>query len=218
MFNLVCFPHYTAGGLLCDLLNQKHSPWGDNGGIESVEHYLGKINEIDNDSVLEQFDSADFERNILSLDIADDVWIGTHHWPGNFNTDLFDKIIVITTETERSRILRWYRVYENYFVPQWPFLENQDFIDKARETAKNYLRPYRWVAGHNVQCVEFADIVDDTREFTQLYPNTAQNFQRVSGWRMKNFDLTTDLWQAMSTKFYYQADWETRFNRRYQYV
>ena len=44
---LVCFPHYTCGGLLCDILNDTFSNIGTNGGINNIHHSIGKIGDVD---------------------------------------------------------------------------------------------------------------------------------------------------------------------------
>jgi hypothetical protein len=41
--NLICFPHYTCGGLLCDIMEDTMSEFADNGGIASPTHNVGKI-------------------------------------------------------------------------------------------------------------------------------------------------------------------------------
>ena len=41
--NLICFPHYTCGGVLCDILNQTFSPVLSHGGLGSIHHAIGKI-------------------------------------------------------------------------------------------------------------------------------------------------------------------------------
>ena len=56
--NLICFPHYTCGGLMCDLLSNTFSPVGKNGGIDSILHEIGKIG--DSDMVFDQFDVGTF--------------------------------------------------------------------------------------------------------------------------------------------------------------
>ena len=64
---LVCFPHYTAGGLLCDILQGKFSVIGTNNGINSNEHSLGKIG--DSDTVYTDFDAEILTRKCLPYQI-----------------------------------------------------------------------------------------------------------------------------------------------------
>jgi hypothetical protein len=56
--NLICFPHYTCGGLLCDILNGTFSQIAPNGGVDSIGHTLGKIG--DNDTVMIDYDQKIF--------------------------------------------------------------------------------------------------------------------------------------------------------------
>jgi hypothetical protein len=52
--NLICFPHYTCGGLLCDILNGTFSEITSDGGVNSIGHGLGKIG--DSDTVMIDYD------------------------------------------------------------------------------------------------------------------------------------------------------------------
>ena len=63
--NLICFPHYTCGGLLCDILSNTFSPIDKNGGIKSIEHNIGKIG--DTPTVLTEFDTADLNNRLSNL-------------------------------------------------------------------------------------------------------------------------------------------------------
>ena len=155
--NLICFPHYTCGGLLCDIFSNTFSSVGHNGGINSFAHDIGKIG--DSDSVFTEFDQEAFNSIIQSLNVDQHSWIGTHCWPGNVNLESFDRVLCVTTTTARSKIYRWIRAYYLYYTNSKPWIEKlgQARIDKERETAKNYLMPFLPVLDKtNVINIEFS--------------------------------------------------------------
>ncbi|MFZ4102632.1 MAG: hypothetical protein ACOYKR_11845, partial [Sphingobacterium thalpophilum] len=106
MKNLICFPHYTAGGLLCDIFTDTLSPVGPGGGINSTAHALGKIG--DADSVLTKFDIATLFSKIEYANSISVSCIGTHCWPGILDASQLavaaEQIIIITTTTYRSKL------------------------------------------------------------------------------------------------------------------
>jgi hypothetical protein len=160
---LLCFPHYAAGGLLCDIFENKFSPVLEHGGLGSISHSYGKIG--DSESIFTDFDQNKFG---LFLSTAQDHIIGTHCWPGHMDLTMCDQVILITTETTRSKIYRWLRAWHLYFSKQdhVRHLTGIELIDKQRETAKNYLQPFSVIPQY---CnLEFADIVETTAEFYDL--------------------------------------------------
>jgi hypothetical protein len=150
--NLICFPHYTCGGLLSDILGETFSPVSDNGGINSITHSLGKIG--DSASVFDEYSPQQFMESIEQLrpSVKTNTWIGTHCWPGLLDASLFGEIIVVTTTTYRSKMYRWIRAYNHYYIKfkEWNELSDLGRIDKERETAKNYLKPFTPVVGDNI--------------------------------------------------------------------
>ena len=118
--NLICFPHYTCGGLLCDILSDKLSSVDTNrGAISSLEHSIGKIG--DSDSVLADFDTLAFLNALDNLKLDNNTYVGTHCWPGNINTNRFNNVICITTTTHRSRVYRWARCFYHYYQKSKPW-------------------------------------------------------------------------------------------------
>jgi len=107
---LICFPHYTAGGLLCDIFNNMFSKQHPNGGLNNPYHSVGKIG--DHSSVLIDYDVDQLNKKIKQY-INTDSTIGTHCWPGQLNLDQFELTINITTATFRSRAYRWARAYHH---------------------------------------------------------------------------------------------------------
>ena len=214
---LICFPHYTCGGLLSDILNNTFSSVGAHGGLNSFHHNLGKIGVVDSDTVLTEFDSAEFSNSIKDMQTTD--WIGTHHWPGKIDTDSFDKIIVVTTETYRSRLYRWTRAYHHYYLNSdpWTCLSGQDRVDKERETAKNYIIPFCTVHKKNVVNIEFSEIVEQATSFKKLVEN--QQFDKhVSRWQHNNnFLYQQDLWYQDAAKRFHEAELEVLQKQPYMY-
>tara|TARA_B110000503_G_C7140826_1_gene410754 strand:+ start:918 stop:1562 length:645 start_codon:yes stop_codon:yes gene_type:complete len=212
--NLICFPHYTCGGLLCDILADTFSPIGANGGISSISHNYGKIG--DSDTVDTNFDVNMFYKRIKKR-ASDDAWIGTHCHPGSLDHSDFDKIIVVSTATHRSRIYRWVRAYYHYYLNSdpWTAVSGLDRIDKERETAKNYLLPFTPVK--NIINIEFSEVVDGTAEFLSLLPNTDIT-KHIDRWKSINsFLYNTNIWNSTPVKRYHEAELEIKLQKHYVY-
>jgi|LakMenEpi03Aug12_release.lakeMendotaPanAssembly.Ray.scaffolds.fasta_scaffold133469_2 hypothetical protein len=217
MLNLICFPHYTCGGLLCDIMTGLFSPIGTNGGIDSIHHSVGKIG--DTSTVMLDYDADKFMQKVSLMDTKNDTWIGTHCWPGQLPLDNFNKILIVTTTTFKSKIYRWARVHHHYFLPTWKNLSGIDLVDKSRETAKNYLIPFQPVLDKpNVLNVEFADVVETTPEFYHAidYRESADHMAR---WKEVNYFLYTEnFWKSQAVDQFYQAELEINLGRYYRYI
>ena len=210
---LICFPHYTCGGLLCDILNNTFSDIGPNGGIDSVAHRLGKIGDVD--TINTNFSPEELAIRLKSIDTTQ--WIGTHCWPGNMSIDDFESIICITTSTWPSKLYRWLRVYHHYFCPQWNHLSGMELADKIRETAKNYHVAFEPVMAKNVINLEFAEVVENTKEFQQVVQGhqVKKHFDR---WQSINsFCYKDSLWNDPVVKAFYQAELELNLHQYYRY-
>ena len=177
--NLICFPTYTCGGVLCDIFKQTFSSVGKNGGIGSVNHSLNHSTE-------------DFLSKISELQETVDAnsWVGTHCWPGILDTSMLTQVLVITTTTYRSKLYRWIRAYYHYYAKSNPWLEVTGLarIDKERETAKNYLTPFLPVVGKNIINIEFSEIVEISAEFLKLTQGLEIN-KHMDRWRSINYFL-----------------------------
>jgi hypothetical protein len=213
--NLVCFPHYTCGGLLIDILSDTFSPLNSRtNGINSSRHNLGKIG--DSDTVQTEFDTAQFVNKLLDLKLPVDEWVGTHVWPGNVDLALFNQVICVTTMTYRSRIYRWARAFYHYYVNSIPWqLSGMDLVDKQRETAKNYVVPFTPV--NTAINIEFSEIVENSPHFQQLV--TAHSTQAsLTRWREVNgFLYAADFWQSVPVQRYYEAELELSLDQSYVY-
>jgi len=212
--NLICFPHYTCGGLLCDIMTDKFSPIAPNGGIDSIEHGVGKIG--DSNSILTDYNVDDFMYAINDMPL--DSWIGTHCLPGKLLSNEFDRIIVVTTTSYRSKIYRWMRAYHHYFLPQWGELTGMARTDKIRETAKNYVLPFLPVLDQpNVENIEFFDVVENTAEFA--YVTRGRDITKhIARWAtINNFLYSTDAWNESEVKEFACAEHEHYLERYYRY-
>ena len=213
--NLVCFPHYTCGGLLVDILSDTFSPLDPkSNGINSVGHSLGKIG--DSSTVQTEFDAGQFVDKLVNLNLPNDKWIGTHVWPGNLDLTLFNQIVCVTTMTYRSQIYRWARSFYHYYINSAPWqLSGMNLIDKQRETAKNYLVPFKPV--DTVVNIEFSEIVENSPHFQQLV--TSHSTQpSLTRWREVNkFLYAADFWQSVPVQRYYEAELELFLGQPYVY-
>jgi hypothetical protein len=217
--NLICFPHYTCGGLLTDILNQTFSEVAVNGGINAVNHTLGKIG--DSDTVFDQFDPKEFDLTVSHLHTicGKDEWIATHCWPGILDISKFNHVLSVTTNTYRSKLYRWIRAYYHYYEKSdpWSTLSDQARIDKERETAKNYLIPFLPTQSKNITNIEFAEVVETSTEFLKLTDGleTAHHMDR---WKKINHFLYDDkLWNSTPLHRFYEAELETTLGRYYVY-
>jgi len=215
--NLICFPHYTCGGLLCDILNGTFSTVGSHGGILSINHSLGKIG--DSDTVLTDYDTGFFMEKLKKLNTTDSEWIGTHCWPGKLNLKIFDQVIIVTTTTFRSKLYRWTRAYHHYYFQSAPWIEltGQARIDKEKETAKNYLVPFMPVHQSNIVNIEFAEIAEKTVEFKNLTHGKDIDRHMDRWQRINNFLYDPNIWSSNSFKRFYEAELETQLSKYYVY-
>jgi hypothetical protein len=213
---LICFPHYTAGGLFCDIFNRMFSEQQSYGGLNNPYHGLGKIN---NDAiVLTDYDVDQFNSQVEPY-VSTDLTIGTHCWPGRLNLDQYELTINITTATFRSRAYRWLRVYYHYYVKTdpWQAVSGIDRIDKERETAKSYLEPFVPVDHPTCRNLEFSEIVDNTAEFQSLVKDYdfAPHIQRWS--KVNDFLYDSDVWNSQAMRRFHEAELEIKLNKHYAY-
>jgi hypothetical protein len=214
MIKLVCFPHYTGGALVCNLLNDaRFSGFNDStGGLKSYQHNLGKINS--SNTVQDSCSSTELMQQINLNSNRDPLkWIGTHCWPNKSIMSIASEVINITTETNKSKLYRWMRAYEHYFqnTKIWKSLEGADFVDKTRETAKNYLIPSKFVNG--ARNIEFADIVENNYSFREINTDT----ELYTRWKEQNSFLYNNVWEHPAVQSYYEAEYEVQTNTYYRY-
>lgn len=224
MYNLICFPHYTSGGLLTDILNNHCSETNTLGGLSSIEHNIGKIG--DSNSIFTNFTQQEFDSIINKAQhsqLPDGTWLSTHCWPGNISVEKFNKIILVTTATYKSKIYRWARAYHYYYKPKdnITIFDDLELIDKHRQNAKNYLQAFCPLYNTNVYNIEFSEIVEETVYFTQLIDqmNTANFLKKhMENWKKTNIFLYSDtFWNSFPVIRYYEAEYETHIKESYIY-
>lgn len=211
---IVSFPHYTCGGLLCDILNKTFSPVDYNGGIGGDRHNLGKIG--DGDSIYTDFDFGKLKQQLSQY--PTDQWIGTHCWLGKVDLSIFGQIINITTVTHRSKVYRWVRAYHHYYLKSdpWQNLNGIDEIDKQRETAKNYLKSFEPIKNDCVTNLEFADVVELRPAFSRFLLGDCQH--HISRWQEINaFLFDQHMWRSSAADRFYEAEYEEFLQQRYVY-
>jgi hypothetical protein len=218
LVNIVCFPHYTCGGLLCDILNGTFSEIAPNGGVNSIGHSLGKIG--DSTTVMINYDQEMFLNMFekLKLQCTGD-WIGTHCWPGRLDLSIAEQVIVVTTTTFRSKLYRWIRAYHHYYLKSdpWISVSGQQRIDKERETAKNYLIAFEPVFQPNVVNIEFAEVVENSVQFQNLTAHCDIG-QHLDRWRKINsFLYNSNIWSSTAFQRFYEAESEVCLNKHYVY-
>lgn len=110
--NLVCYPSYCAGALVCDLMNNKTSKIG-NGPIDNPDSNFFKISCI-GVYVQKAYDRKQWDKvfNLYnSLEWSKNNWVGTHVHPSAIhNLHLFDKVINITDIKKISKLYRFLRL------------------------------------------------------------------------------------------------------------
>lgn len=163
--NLICFPNYTCGAILCDVLNKESSPKGPHYNISSDNHKLGKINGV-NIYNGKDFDPEEFNLKISSLDkkALENVWIGSHCWPGLIDTTQFNKVICVSTENNKSKLYRYARIFFTSIAGRLPF---QTKPEKPRNILK-YHTPFEKVYKNNIINIEFEDWVEFSNGLPEL--------------------------------------------------
>ena len=214
--NLICFPHYTCGGLLCDIFENTFSDIGSNGGLMSFSHRVGKIG--DSADIFDDFDDNIFNDIIKN---ANNEYIGTHCHPLKLNLVNFKQVYVITITTFKSKIYRWARAYHHYFSRsnEWQNLDILARIDKERETAKNYIKSYNPVVADNVINIEFAEVVEKSLGFQRITTGIETNVDdHMDRWRSNNkFLYDQNFWTSNIVQRFYEAEYEVSLNQQYVY-
>lgn len=217
MINLICFPHYTCGGILTDIFYNTFSEVGDHGGINSIKHAVGKIG--DSNTVFDTYNADELMQNIKSYDDGTNVYVGTHCWPGILDTTKFNCVYNVTTATHTSKLYRWARAYYHYYskTVEWTSLSGQERIDKERETAKNYLDPFLPVHSENCVNIEFSEFVNQTAGFKHNAPKWDYSLGIKRWQHINSFLYNNDFWSSTPVKRYYEAEFEINLQKYYIY-
>lgn len=213
---LVCFPHYTAGGLLCDILTNSVSGIANNGGLNNPAHSYLKVG--DSDSVQQSLDLVQFNKKFQELKSRSTVF-GTHCWAEYLPCEKFDTVFNLTTQTNKSKVYRWGRAFHHYFTKSTPWQINDQMqrIDKQRETAKNYVIPQINSTKSNVINIEFEDIVDSSHWFKSAFSGYSFN-ESVENWKNNNqFLYDKDFWNSEPVIRFREAEYEIITGQQYYY-
>jgi hypothetical protein len=90
-----------------------------------------------------------------------------------------------------------------------------ELVDKQRETAKNYLKPYRAIQSPRVRNIEFSDIVEQRAVFAAMLGNNTYHMAR---WRLINPWLyDPDLWTSDAALRFHEAEHEQVTQEHYVY-
>jgi hypothetical protein len=212
--NLVCFPHYTCGGLFCDILNKESSKFGNSYNIESFKHSIGKAppknyyngTGFDKEVLYNRTLYSNENRHGVQISPESKHWLGSHCWPGEFDTSLYDNIILITTENERSKLYRYARVFYTMIAGKYPLVSKP----KRPADIQSYKTlGYQTVVAKNIYNLEFEDVVDWKQNVEELLLQfTGKEFihhmyRRRDAWKQVNnflFDERLDYvikeWQS----------------------
>lgn len=173
---LVSFPGYTCGGIICDILNLESSQVGTGNNIVSPTHNRAKIF-TENWHTGTGFDVNEFYEKINNFrsvkryaEKNERTWIGTHCSPTEFNTDIFENILNITTENRLSKIYRHTRVFYTTLSGQFPdyiFKRNSLKPHRINQTPADFNQPFVKVFKPNIINLEFQDVVEFTDTFQQ---------------------------------------------------
>jgi hypothetical protein len=207
---LVCFSNNTAGGLVCDLLNHRRSNM-DSYRTTGSAHSAFKIG--DRPDIQWSVDTESWNRQISRVQDLE-LWMGTHLHPSGIPDPVeFQQIVVITTESRRSRLYRWLRYYHGWFChhdPDWSESDDLAAIDRIRELAKNVLEPYTPYPG----CwnVEFEHIVSG-----QFVAENNLDDEYYQQWRKANAFLYAPV-DSWAVQRFNEAEWEILNQKPYRYI
>ena len=173
--NLVCFPSFTGGGLVCGLLNERFTPI-DGMTVNSKEHNIFKTG--DNwKSPYKEYLKELWDYNVKIYGRTR-YWFGTHCHPSVIEClASFDKKIAITTTTTTSKYYRFLRSYYIYFQNNTDPEFNMDGL--VSNILNDEFEPH-----NDCTNIEFSDIVDGT--FVKEYN---LNLDYFNIWKEKNIFL-----------------------------
>lgn len=206
--NLVCFSNNTAGGLVCDLLNDK-LPIIDNYKTTNKEHNIFKL--TDSPTVMNEI----IWNNLVFRYKNSDLWYGTHCHPSCIKLEDFESVICVTTLTEKSKIYRWLRYYHGWFKSEcldWREDSTLEKIDKIRELSKNVFvefKPYP-----NCKNIEFEDIVNG-----KFVEDNNLNQEYFEQWKQNNPWLYEEnIEKSWCVQRFFEAKWELETNQPFRYI
>ena len=155
--NIICFSSHTAGGIMCDLMNNTPLDHVISNILSSEIHSTYHINNREHNmlkgfikikSKYVSIDQGVFSEYIYSKAVAElvssnkspDTWVGSHWHPTVIPDSILTtgKVIVITNERYASRLLLFIRLVHGIIklgkgVPPWGFEIGEQIDDKVKE-------------------------------------------------------------------------------------
>lgn len=193
--NVVCFPDFGLGGIICTILNNSQLTFHDSrlpGSTKNQEHNALK-------------GVKDWNTALQKLE--PNKWYGTHNEYGTFPTEHVGNAIQITTENVQSRFIIFLRAYR-FLKPNWVEDQSLDSIDPIRELAKQYALPYVINKNKDCYCIELIDLITNPK---LLFDDLTVWHQ----WLEKNQYITSP--SVWATNRFNEALWETIHHRPYEY-
>lgn len=192
---LICFPNYSAGGLLCDLLNNTVSEIVGMTMVGNMPHNIFKS--YDNGRVCRTFDESFWLAEIEGIrsgkgtarykfQIFDqNLWFGTHCHPScipDYIFAQFDSVMAITTERRSSKFFRYLRTCHAF-----PTQNPKHLAINTQEAFES-----------NIKCVniEFEDIVNG-----KVVDDYKLNDTHFNNWKNANKFLYTEFDQNLVNIF-----------------
>lgn len=208
--NLVCFSNNTAGGLVCDLLNNTSSELN---GYKTTGFAHNAFKISDTPTVQWSVDVEQWQ-NLVKKFKHSNIWMGTHLHPSGIpDIKDFNSVLAITTHTRESKIYRWLRYYHGWWRkdnPSWQETDDLSCKDQIRELAKNVF--VEFTAHPGCWNVEFSDIVDGT-----FVRQNDLNQNYFHNWKSANsfLNYTPDVWAYCR---FCEAEWELSHGLPYRYI
>lgn len=91
------------------------------------------------------------------------------------------------------------------------------YIDKVRETAKNYLQPFLSINLPTIKNIEFSDIVECSPIFVELVGHLDWTSKFENWKKNNNFLYSPNLWNNFFLKRFHEAEYEQFTSRSYVY-
>lgn len=207
---LVCFSNNTAGGLVCDLLNNNFDKML---GFRTINKEHSALKVGDTNPIQRKLDVELWNQKIKYWRNSN-CWLGTHAHPSIIpDLSIFDEVIAITTLTRKSKFYRWLRCYHGWFLsanPHWKETDSLTEIDKIRNLAKNVFEDFE----PHSQCknIEFEDIVEGRFvKYHNLNQDYFNNWQKNNPWLYNNLE-------TWAVKRFNEAEYEIITGTPFKYI
>jgi len=195
--NLIAYPAWTCGGLLCDILNKTLSPVDKNGGIGLPYHKGLLIVHGGNTN-----DNSMFKEKVKTIDLTEDIWVGTHTYPDEIDITYFNKVIVVNLTTCASITYRYARI-----LYQCLYGNGINGNRKPSEPDTWRCPAFNKIFGDNVDNIEFEDVVKWNKNLVDLLDKHCNKEDQSF------IDNRKRVWTTLN-KFLYDRDYIESCNKR----